>query len=144
VRRLRLPLQHAERALIVAANDFDSIFAMNRIVAAIKAKRRTTRCGSAASSPTAARDTDQIDRYNEAIGLKRLAHIVDSDAVRRSRLKKCTLFEMGDDPEIVAIQQEYLQARRAALGRNRRTLRQPDEGPGNLRFPRFRVRPAHA
>jgi hypothetical protein len=27
------PLQHAERALIVTANDFDSIFAMNRIVA---------------------------------------------------------------------------------------------------------------
>ncbi|MEM9123566.1 MAG: ferredoxin:protochlorophyllide reductase (ATP-dependent) iron-sulfur ATP-binding protein, partial [Pseudomonadota bacterium] len=34
------PLQHAERALIVAANDFDSIFAMNRIVAAIRAKSR--------------------------------------------------------------------------------------------------------
>jgi light-independent protochlorophyllide reductase subunit L len=34
------PLQHAGRALIVAANDFDSIFAMNRIVAAIQAKAR--------------------------------------------------------------------------------------------------------
>jgi light-independent protochlorophyllide reductase subunit L len=66
-------------------------------------------CGSAASSPTVRANTDQIDRYNDAIGLKRLAHIVDSDAVRRSRLKKCTLFEMGDDPEIVSIQQEYLQ-----------------------------------
>ncbi|MFX8102674.1 ferredoxin:protochlorophyllide reductase (ATP-dependent) iron-sulfur ATP-binding protein, partial [Acinetobacter baumannii] len=31
------PLQHAERAVVVASNDFDSIFAMNRIVAAIKA-----------------------------------------------------------------------------------------------------------
>ena len=30
------PLQHADRALIVTANDFDSIFAMNRIVAAIQ------------------------------------------------------------------------------------------------------------
>jgi light-independent protochlorophyllide reductase subunit L len=35
------PLQHAERALIVAANDFDSIFAMNRIVQAIGAKSKT-------------------------------------------------------------------------------------------------------
>ena len=35
------PLQHADRALIVTANDFDSIFAMNRIVAAIKAKSKT-------------------------------------------------------------------------------------------------------
>ena len=34
------PLQHAERALVVAANDFDSIFAMNRIVAAIGAKAK--------------------------------------------------------------------------------------------------------
>jgi len=34
------PLQHAERALVVAANDFDSIFAMNRIIAAIKAKSK--------------------------------------------------------------------------------------------------------
>ena len=41
--------------------------------------------------------------------MKRLAHIQDSDRVRMSRLKKCTLFEMGDDPEIVQIQNEYLQ-----------------------------------
>ena len=34
------PLQHAERALVVASNDFDSIFAMNRIVAAIRAKSK--------------------------------------------------------------------------------------------------------
>ncbi len=102
------PLQHAERAVVVAANDFDSIFAMNRIVAAIKAKSKNydVRLGGVIANRS--RETDQIDRYNEAIGLKRLAHIVDSDAVRRSRLKKCTLFEMGDDPEIVSIQQEYM------------------------------------
>ena len=34
------PLQHAQRALIVTANDFDSIFAMNRIIAAIQAKSK--------------------------------------------------------------------------------------------------------
>ena len=34
------PLQHAERGLIVTANDFDSIFAMNRIIAAISAKSK--------------------------------------------------------------------------------------------------------
>ena len=38
------PLQHAERALIVTANDFDSIFAMNRIVAAIHAKATQLQC----------------------------------------------------------------------------------------------------
>jgi light-independent protochlorophyllide reductase subunit L len=103
------PLQHAERALIVAANDFDSIFAMNRIVAAIKAKSKNydVRLGGVIANRS--RETDQIDRFNDAIGLKRLAHIPDSDQVRRSRLKKSTLFEMGDDPEIKAIQDEYLQ-----------------------------------
>ncbi|MEO0321269.1 MAG: ferredoxin:protochlorophyllide reductase (ATP-dependent) iron-sulfur ATP-binding protein, partial [Pseudomonadota bacterium] len=34
------PLQHADRGLIVTANDFDSIFAMNRIVSAIQAKAK--------------------------------------------------------------------------------------------------------
>ncbi len=102
------PLQHAERALIVAANDFDSIFAMNRIVAAIKAKSKNydVRLGGVIANRS--RETDQIDRYNDAIGLKRLAHVPDSDEIRKSRLKKSTLFEMGDSPEIKAIQQEYL------------------------------------
>jgi light-independent protochlorophyllide reductase subunit L len=102
------PLQHAERALVVAANDFDSIFAMNRIVAAIRAKSKNydVRLGGVIANRS--RETDQIDRFNEAIGLKRLAHVPDSDSVRLSRLKKCTLFEMGDSPEIKAIQNEYL------------------------------------
>ncbi len=32
------PLQHADRAVIVTANDFDSIYAMNRIIAAVQAE----------------------------------------------------------------------------------------------------------
>lgn len=102
------PLQHAERALIVAANDFDSIFAMNRIVAAIAAKSKNydVRLGGVIANRS--KDTDEIDRYNAAIGLERLAHIADSDAVRRSRLKKCTMFEMDGGPDVKAIQDEYL------------------------------------
>ncbi|MGV3512835.1 MAG: ferredoxin:protochlorophyllide reductase (ATP-dependent) iron-sulfur ATP-binding protein [Novosphingobium sp.] len=102
------PLQHAERALVVAANDFDSIFAMNRIVAAIgaKAKNYNVRLAGVIANRSAA--TDEIDRFSEAIGMKRLAHFRDVDAIRRSRLKKCTLFEMEPSPEVVAAQQEYL------------------------------------
>ncbi|MFN3717913.1 MAG: ferredoxin:protochlorophyllide reductase (ATP-dependent) iron-sulfur ATP-binding protein [Rhizobium rhizophilum] len=103
------PLQHAERAVIVAANDFDSIFAMNRIVAAIKAKSKNYEVRLGGVIANRSRETDQIDRYNAAIGLTRLAHIQDSDHVRLSRLKKCTLFEMGDSPEIVGLQNEYTQ-----------------------------------
>jgi light-independent protochlorophyllide reductase subunit L len=102
------PLQHADRALIVAANDFDSIFAMNRIAAAIqaKAKNYNVRLGGVIANRSAA--TDEIDRYNAATGLKRLAHFPDLDVIRRSRLKKSTLFEMEATPEVVAVQNEYL------------------------------------
>ncbi|MDR7101565.1 ferredoxin:protochlorophyllide reductase (ATP-dependent) iron-sulfur ATP-binding protein [Croceicoccus sp. BE223] len=106
------PLQHAERALVVAANDFDSIFAMNRIVAAIgaKAKNYDVRLAGVIANRSAA--TDEIDRFSDAIGMKRLAHFRDLDAIRRSRLKKCTLFEMDDTPEVLAAQEEYLRLAR--------------------------------
>jgi light-independent protochlorophyllide reductase subunit L len=102
------PLQHADRALVVAANDFDSIFAMNRIVAAIQAKSKNyaVRLGGVIANRSAA--TDQIDGFNEAVGLRRVAHFPDLDIIRRSRLKKCTVFEMGDTPELSAVQAEYL------------------------------------
>jgi light-independent protochlorophyllide reductase subunit L len=102
------PLQHAERALIVTANDFDSIFAMNRISAAImaKAKNYGVRLGGIIANRSA--QTDQIDRFAAAVGLKRLAHLPDLDVIRRSRLKKSTLFEMEACPEVELAQAEYL------------------------------------
>ncbi|MBZ8132220.1 ferredoxin:protochlorophyllide reductase (ATP-dependent) iron-sulfur ATP-binding protein [Afifella sp. IM 167] len=102
------PLQHAERAVIVTANDFDSIFAMNRIASAIlaKAKNYDVRIGGVIANRSA--DTDEIDRFNDRTGLKRLAHFPDLDVIRRSRLKKSTLFEMETSPELEAVQNEYL------------------------------------
>ncbi len=102
------PLQHADRALIVTANDFDSIFAMNRIVQAIgaKAKNYNVRLGGVIANRSAA--TDQIDKFNNQIGLKTMAHFPDLDVIRRSRLKKSTLFEMEYSPELEAVQNEYL------------------------------------
>jgi light-independent protochlorophyllide reductase subunit L len=102
------PLQHADRALIVTANDFDSIFAMNRIVQAIgaKAKNYNVRLGGVIANRS--KDTDQIDKYNNQIGLKLAAHFPDLDVIRRSRLKKCTLFEMEYSPELEAVQKEYM------------------------------------
>ena len=102
------PLQHADRALIVTANDFDSIFAMNRIVQAIgaKAKNYNVRLGGVIANRSAG--TDQIDKYNDRIGLKLAAHFPDLDVIRRSRLKKSTLFEMEYSPELEAVQKEYM------------------------------------
>lgn len=102
------PLQHAERALIVAANDFDSIFAMNRIVQAIsaKAKNYKVRLGGVIANRSV--DTDQIDKFASRVGLERLAHFPDLDVIRRSRLKKSTLFEMESSPELEAVKAEYM------------------------------------
>jgi light-independent protochlorophyllide reductase subunit L len=103
------PLQHAQRALIVTANDFDSIFAMNRIIAAIQAKSKNYAVRLGGVIANRSKDTDQIDRFNERAGLTNLAHFPDLDVIRRSRLKKSTLFEMEASPELEKVQNEYLQ-----------------------------------
>jgi light-independent protochlorophyllide reductase subunit L len=102
------PLQHAERGLVVTANDFDSIFAMNRIVAAIQAKAKNyqVRLGGVIANRSAG--TDEIDRYNRAVGLERLAHFPDLDEIRRSRLKKSSLLEMEPTPALKAVLDSYL------------------------------------
>jgi light-independent protochlorophyllide reductase subunit L len=102
------PLQHAERAVVVTANDFDSIFAMNRIATAINAKAKNygVRIGGVIANRSAA--TDEIDRFNEATGMKRLAHFPDLDVIRRSRLKKSTVFEMGEAEGLELVQNEYM------------------------------------
>jgi light-independent protochlorophyllide reductase subunit L len=107
------PLQHADRALIVTANDFDSIFAMNRIVAAIQAKSKNyaVRLGGVIANRSA--ETDQIDRFNQRVGLKTMARFPDLDVIRRSRLKKATLFEMESSPELEAVQAEYMRLAQA-------------------------------
>ena len=102
------PLQHAERALIVAANDFDSIFAMNRIVQAISAKAKNYKVRLGGVIANRSKDTDQIDKFAERVGLNRLAHFPDLDEIRKSRLKKATLFEMDKTPEIELVLKEYM------------------------------------
>ena len=102
------PLQHADYCLIVTANDFDSIFAMNRIVAAIQAKAKNykVRLGGVVANRSV--ETDQIDKFNQRTGLRTMAHFRNVDAIRRSRLKKCTIFEMDPSEDVLAVQNEYL------------------------------------
>lgn len=101
------PLLHADRGIVVAANDFDSIFAMNRIVAAIaaKAKNYGVRLGGVIANRS--RETDQIERYNARTGMRLLGHLPDLDVIRRSRLKKASLFEMEGEG-VERAQGEYM------------------------------------
>jgi light-independent protochlorophyllide reductase subunit L len=101
------PLQHADRALIVTANDFDSIYAMNRIIAAVQAKSSNYKVRLAGCVANRSRDTDEVDRYCDVVGFNRIAHMPDIDAIRRSRLKKKTLFEMDTDEEVQMVRDIY-------------------------------------
>ncbi len=117
------PLQHANYCLIVTANDFDSIFAMNRIVSAIKAKAKNYKVRLGGVVANRSKDTDQIDKFNNRTGLKTMAHFKDVDAIRRSRLKKCTIFEMEATEDVVEVQNEYL-----SLAKNMLDSVEPLEG----------------
>ncbi len=87
------PLLHADRGIIVAAIE-------------AKSKNYGVRLGGVIANRSAA--TDQIERYNQATGMRTLAHFPDLDAIRRSRLKKATLFEMEESPEVAAVRAEYI------------------------------------
>jgi light-independent protochlorophyllide reductase subunit L len=81
---------------------------MNRIIAAIRAKSKNYEVRLGGMIANRSVGTDQIDRFNSAIGLERVAHFPDLDVIRRSRLKKSTLFEMEPSPELEAVQNEYM------------------------------------
>lgn len=102
------PLQHAERAIVVTANDFDSIFAMNRIIAAIRAKSKNYDVRLGGCIVNRSEGADQVDRFNAAIGLESIAHFPLLDDIRLSRLKKSTIFEMPSTPALEAVKAEYM------------------------------------
>ncbi len=102
------PLQHAERALVVTANDFDSIFAMNRIIAAIRAKSKNYDVRLGGAIVNRSEGSDQVDRFNSAVGLERIAHFPVVDDIRLSRLKKSTVFEMPSTPALEGVKAEYM------------------------------------
>ena len=135
------PLQHADRALIVAANDFDSIFAMNRIVAAIQAKSRNypVRVGGVIANRST--DTDQIDKFNAAVGLN------DDSAVSRPRRDPPQPPQEGDPVRDGAFARSrggaagVPVAGRDPVGRNRAACRPTDERSRDLRSPGIRLMP---
>ncbi|MDB2530521.1 ferredoxin:protochlorophyllide reductase (ATP-dependent) iron-sulfur ATP-binding protein, partial [Paracoccaceae bacterium] len=82
--------------------------AMNRIIAAVQAKSSNYKVRLAGCVANRSRETDEVDRYCKTVGFNRIAHMPDLDAIRRSRLKKKTLFEMDADEDIIAVQAEYI------------------------------------
>ena len=93
------PLQHADRAVIVTANDFDSIYAMNRIIAAVQAKSKNYKVRLAGCIANRSKDTNEVDRYCADVGFKRIAHMPDIDAIRRSPPQEEDALRDGPDDE---------------------------------------------
>ncbi len=102
------PLQKSEYAMIVTTNDFDSLFAANRICAAIdfKARRHEVRLAGLIANRVVLQEDgvpfngqtglDLIDTFCERVGTRVIGQIPQADAVRRSRIAGKTLFEFGE------------------------------------------------
>jgi light-independent protochlorophyllide reductase subunit L len=87
------PLQHSEQVIIVATNDFDSIFAANRIATAIGIKQKTGGGLLAGLVANRASNTELVGPYAQRIGSVCLTTIPENDGVRKSRLTAQTVFE---------------------------------------------------
>jgi light-independent protochlorophyllide reductase subunit L len=88
------PLQHSEQVIIVATNDFDSIFAANRIATAIGIKQKSGGGTLAGLVANRASDAELVGPFAERIGSTCLTCIPDNAEVRKSRLKAMTVFEI--------------------------------------------------
>jgi light-independent protochlorophyllide reductase subunit L len=96
------PLQHSEQVIIVATNDFDSIFAANRIATAIGIKQKSGGGALAGLVTNRASDAELVGPFAERIGTVNLTCIPDHPDVRRSRLKAQTVFEIDPSGAIGA------------------------------------------
>jgi light-independent protochlorophyllide reductase subunit L len=87
------PLQHSEQVIIVATNDFDSIFAANRIATAIGIKQKSGGGTLAGLVANRASNAELVGPYAARIGSTVLTCIPENDGVRKSRLTAQTVFE---------------------------------------------------
>jgi light-independent protochlorophyllide reductase subunit L len=96
------PLQHSEQVIIVATNDFDSIFAANRIATAITIKQKTGGGMLAGIVANRASNAELVGPFAERIGTVCLTCIPENDGVRKSRLTAQTVFEQDPSGELGA------------------------------------------
>ena len=95
------PLTYADYAVIIATNDFDSIFAANRLCMAIEQK--STRYKVQLAGIVANRvdyvkggGTNMLEQFSEKVGTKLLARVPYHELIRKSRFAGKTMFQMED------------------------------------------------
>lgn len=102
------PLHHADYALIIACNDFDSIFAANRLCMAVEQKslRYDVRLAGIIANRV---DHEHgggvtlLNQFAELVGTRLVAEVPYHGLIRRSRLAGKTLFEMEDPAQATCI-----------------------------------------
>ncbi len=112
------PLNYADYSFIIACNDFDSIFAANRLCMAVaqKSQRHKVRFGGIIANRVDyahGGGVDVLDKFAGIVGTNLIGKVPYHDLIRRSRLAGKTLFEMegeGQDICIAPFQQmaEYI------------------------------------
>lgn len=95
------PLQYADYALIIACNDFDSIFAANRLCMAVEQKSNRYKvklAGIIANRVDYVHGggTNLLEKFADLVGSRVVAKVPYHDLIRRSRLAGKTLFQMED------------------------------------------------
>jgi light-independent protochlorophyllide reductase subunit L len=98
------PLNYADLGVIIACNDFDSIFAANRLCLAVKQKSQRHKVKLAGIIANRVDyefggGTNLLDQFSETVGTSIIGKVPYHDLIRRSRLAGKTLFEM-DGPGI--------------------------------------------
>lgn len=99
------PLNHADLGIIIATNDFDSIFAANRLCLAISqksARHKVKLAGIVANRVDYefGGGIELLNNFADTVGTQVISKIPYHDLIRRSRLQGQTLFEMGDEAGI--------------------------------------------
>lgn len=100
------PLNYADYGIIIACNDFDSIFAANRLCLAIKQKSvryKVKLAGIIANRVDydIGGGTNLLDQFADTVGTRLIGKVPYHDLIRRSRLAGKTLFEMeGPDQDM--------------------------------------------
>lgn len=93
------PLNHADLGIIIACNDFDSIFAANRLCLAIaqKSERHKVRLAGIIANRVDHEyggGVNLLQPFAEQVGTSIIAEVPYHDLIRRSRLAGKTLWEM--------------------------------------------------
>jgi light-independent protochlorophyllide reductase subunit L len=91
-----IPLQHARHAVIVATDDFDSIYAANRVVAAVKDKSEMYPVRLLGIIANKCSTTSRIDRFTKDVNTVVLSVIGDSERVKNARVSGKTLYEVEE------------------------------------------------